>query len=83
MVRYLYLYTLSTGCNVLYLVFKSNIRQTIKYLYLTPNKVLRSTIKYRKKHLSLYLITCLEISHILTFVLKSFLKVLVSTTKST
>ena len=45
------------------------------YLYLTPTKVLRSTFKYRKKYLHLYLITCLEISHIhvLTFVLKSFL----------
>ena len=59
------------------------------YLYLTPKKyleVLLSTNKYRKQYLRLYLITCLEIGHILTFVLKSFLKVLVlylSTTKGT
>ena len=42
---YLYLSSLSTGGNVLYLVFKSNIRQPIMYLYLTPTKVLRSTNK--------------------------------------
>ena len=46
---YLYLSTLSTGCNVLDLVFKSNIRQTLMYLYLylTHKKVLRSTFKYK------------------------------------
>ena len=38
----LVLILLSTGCNVLCLVFKSNTRQTIMYLYLTPNKVLKA-----------------------------------------
>ena len=62
----------STGCNVI-----------VKY-----SEVLLSTSKYRRKYLCLHLITCLEIGHILTSVLKiiNFLKVLVlylSTSKST
>ena len=51
----LVLSTLSTGCNVLYLVFKSNIRQTIMYLYLEIGHILTFVIsctlrKYNKKY---------------------------------
>ena len=75
------IYTVSTegtDCNVLYLVFKSNLRQTIVYLHLTPKKYLKDF--YRKKVLMLYLITCLEIGHILYLII---LKVYSSKTKST
>ena len=62
----LHVYSSQTGMESSTMVL---VLKYFKQCTLSPNKVLLSANKYRKKYLCLYLITCLEIGHICTQVI--------------